>query len=120
MGTTLTAIKLFASNSLKKNSEPDANVVEDQLQEAIQEIKNIIYELTPAGLERYGLVAIVRNYIQRINNRLDIKKIEINSFGEENKDNSEIKLDRLQNYTRTHLQFLKTYDAAKASLPSKH
>ena len=82
VGTNLTAIKLRVGQLLKKHNEPVAFDVEDQLQLTIKEIKDIIYGLTPSGLERYGLFASLKDYTERLNTTIQTK-IDLNIFGEE-------------------------------------
>ncbi|HEY8937868.1 MAG TPA: two-component regulator propeller domain-containing protein [Cyclobacteriaceae bacterium] len=82
VGTNLTAIKMHVGQLLKKHNEPVAAEVEQQLQLTIREIKDIIYGLTPAGLERYGLFEGLRDYTERLNNTIQTK-ISLNVFGPE-------------------------------------
>ncbi len=82
VGTNLTAIKLRIGQLLKKHNEPVAPDVEDQLQLTIKEIKDIIYGLTPSGLERYGLFASLKDYTEKLNTTIDTK-INLNTFGKE-------------------------------------
>ena len=90
VGTNLTAIKLRVGQLLKQHNEPVAVDVEDQLQLTIKEIKDIIYGLTPSGLERYGLFASLKDYTERLNTTIQTK-IDLNIFGKE-MDKPEINL----------------------------
>ena len=82
VGTDLTAIKMVVSQRLKKIDDPKTEEVETQFQNTIQGIKNIIYDLAPPGLERYGLMAGLKNYVGKLNGSIPIK-IEFNCFGPE-------------------------------------
>jgi signal transduction histidine kinase len=70
VGTDFSAIKMMVSQLLKKHQEPEAEEIESQFQNSIQEIKAIIYGLAPPGLERYGLMTGLRNYTQKINGKV--------------------------------------------------
>jgi signal transduction histidine kinase len=85
VGTGFTAIKMTVGQLLKRHNEPKSHEVETQFQKTIQEIKSIIYGLAPPGLERYGLVAGLKNYIQKLEGAAPVK-FEFNSFGPEIKD----------------------------------
>lgn len=86
VGTDFTAIKMMVSQMLKKHQEPDVNHVEEQFQTTIQEIKTIIYGLSPPGLERYGLFAALKNYIEKIKQSSGHLQIEYDTYGEDIKD----------------------------------
>jgi signal transduction histidine kinase len=85
VGTDFSAIKMMVSQLLRKHQEPEAEEIESQFQNSIQEIKSIIYDLSPPGLERYGLMTGLRNYTDKINGKVPTK-IAISTFGEEVKD----------------------------------
>jgi signal transduction histidine kinase len=85
IGTGFTAIKMTVGQLLKKHNDPKSDEVETQFQKTIQEIKTIIYGLTPPGLERYGLMAGLQNYIEKLDGAAPVK-FEFNSFGPEIKD----------------------------------
>ena len=85
VGTDFSAIKMMVSQALKKHNEPKSEEIEEQFQNTIQDIKSIIYGLAPPGIERYGLVVSLNNYIARLNGTIPIK-IEMNAFGPEIKD----------------------------------
>jgi signal transduction histidine kinase len=80
VGTNLSAIKLTVSQLLKTHREPLADDVEEQFQVAIQEIKDIIYGLTPPGLERYGLFTGLKNYVGKLTRSIPIN-ISLKTFG---------------------------------------
>jgi len=85
IGTNLSAIKMTVRRLLKSHNEPRADAVEGELQNTIQEIKDIIYELVPAGIARYGLTETVRTYSKKIHENLGLD-IEVHSFGPNVKD----------------------------------
>lgn len=85
VGTDFTAIKMVVTQLLKKHNEPQTDDVEVQFQNTIQDVKSIIYGLAPPGLERYGLMAGVQNYVAKLNGKVPLT-IEVNSFGPEVKD----------------------------------
>jgi signal transduction histidine kinase len=85
VGTDFTAIKMVVSQLLKKHHEPKSEEIETQFQNTIQDIKTIIYGLSPPGLERYGLMAGVKNYVDKLNGTIPVN-IEYNSFGPDIKD----------------------------------
>jgi signal transduction histidine kinase/ligand-binding sensor domain-containing protein len=85
VGTDFTAIKMVVNQILKKYNEPQTDEVEVQFQNTIQDVKSIIYGLSPPGLERYGLIAGLRNYVGKLNGKIPLN-IEVNSFGPEVKD----------------------------------
>jgi signal transduction histidine kinase len=82
IGTNLAAIKLFLNSFLKKSNEPNASIIEATLQETIQGTKDIIANLAPAELERFGLVEAIKIYAQRTKDQFEID-IEVNSLGVE-------------------------------------
>ncbi|MBT1697290.1 hypothetical protein KK083_10410 [Fulvivirgaceae bacterium PWU4] len=85
VGTDFTAIKMMVTQLLKKHNEPQTDDVEVQFQNTLQDVKSIIYGLAPPGLERYGLMAGVQNYVAKLNGKVPLT-IEVNSFGPEVKD----------------------------------
>jgi len=82
IGTNLAAIKLFLNSFFKKSNEPDVSIIEATLQETIQGTKDIIANLAPADLERFGLVEAIKIYTQRIKDQFDID-FEVNALGNE-------------------------------------
>jgi signal transduction histidine kinase/ligand-binding sensor domain-containing protein len=82
VGTNLTAIKLRVNQILRTNNNADSGDVEDQFQVAIKEIKEIIYDLTPPSLERYGLFTGLRNYVGKLDKRIPLN-ISLKTFGSE-------------------------------------
>jgi signal transduction histidine kinase len=85
VATDFTAIKMMVTQKLKKYNEPNIHEVESQFQHTIHDIKGIIYGLAPPGLERYGLLTGLQNYVAKLNGTVPIK-IEFNSYGTEIKD----------------------------------
>jgi len=82
VGTNILATKLSVSRLLKKHQDPEREIVEEQFQDTMQEIKEIIYNLSPPGLERYGLATGVKNYIERISTSTPVQ-FNVDVFGEE-------------------------------------
>lgn len=80
VGTNLTAIKLTVNQLLQNHKEPLTEEVEQQFQIAIREIKDIIYGLTPPGLERYGLFTGLKNYTGKLTKSIPIN-ISLKTFG---------------------------------------
>ncbi|MGC4023530.1 MAG: two-component regulator propeller domain-containing protein [Cyclobacteriaceae bacterium] len=85
IGTNLSAIKMTIRRLMQKYNEPKSDEVETELQHTIQEIKDIIYELVPAGLSTYGLNEVIKGYAKKIKDNLGLD-IEVQSFGPELKD----------------------------------
>jgi signal transduction histidine kinase len=85
VGTDFSAIKLMVSQVLKKHNEPKSEEIESQFQNTIQDIKSIIYGLSPPGLERYGLMAALKNYIEKLNGSISVE-IHLDTFGPEVKN----------------------------------
>ncbi|MBL7851938.1 MAG: hypothetical protein JNN04_13635 [Cyclobacteriaceae bacterium] len=73
---------LQAARMALRTKPANADQVEGLLQTTLEEIKTIIYDLTPPGLERFGLMAGVANYVERMNKTLPLK-IEYFSYGTE-------------------------------------
>jgi signal transduction histidine kinase/ligand-binding sensor domain-containing protein len=82
VGTNLTAIKLTVNQLLQQHRDPLAMEVEEQFQIAIQEIKEIIYGLTPPSLERYGLFTGLKNYVGKLHKTIPIE-ISLKTFGKD-------------------------------------
>lgn len=85
VGTDFSAIKMMVSQVLKKHNEPKSEEIETQFQSTIQDIKSIIYGLSPPGLERYGLMAALNNYVEKLNGSIPVE-IHLNTFGPEIKN----------------------------------
>ncbi|HEY0743636.1 MAG TPA: two-component regulator propeller domain-containing protein, partial [Chryseosolibacter sp.] len=85
VGTDFSAIKMMVSQVLKKHNEPKSEEIETQFQSTIQDIKSIIYGLSPPGLERYGLMAALGNYIEKLNGSIPVQ-IHLKTFGPEVKN----------------------------------
>ena len=82
VGTNLTAIKLTVNQVLKHHDNNVSTDVEEQFKIAIEEIKDIIYNLTPPGIERYGLFTGLKNYVGKLNKTIPLN-ISIKTFGAE-------------------------------------
>lgn len=82
VGTDFSAIKMMVSQVLKKHNEPKSEEIETQFQSTIQDIKSIIYGLSPPGLERYGLMAALKNYVEKLNGSIPVE-IHLDTFGPE-------------------------------------
>jgi signal transduction histidine kinase len=85
VATNLSAIKLMVSQLLKSHQDPLAEDIDDQILNTITEIKDIIYGLTPPGLERHGLFAGLKNYTDKLNKSIPIK-IHLSTLGQEIRD----------------------------------
>ena len=76
VGTALTSVKWIVQDTIqhKPNDQEQAlKTINENFNEIILEIKRIIYDLNPPALERYGLEVGLKNFIDRINDRTDIK-----------------------------------------------
>jgi signal transduction histidine kinase len=67
VATNLGAIKLMANYSLRKHDQSAAEEVDEYFVTTINEIKGVIYGLTPPELEKDGLLICLRNYVERLN-----------------------------------------------------
>jgi len=85
VGTDFTAIKMQVNQLLHKHNEPKAEELEEQFKHTLQEIKNIIYGLTPPGLERYGLLAALSTYVEKMKGNMPVQ-IHMDTFGNEIQD----------------------------------
>ncbi len=76
VGTALTSVKWIVQDTIqhKPNDQEQAlKTINENFNEIILEIKRIIYDLNPPALERYGLEVGLKNFIDRINERTDIR-----------------------------------------------
>lgn len=80
VGTNLTAIKMAVWSLLKKYDDAKASEIENQFRHTIHDIRGIIHDLVPSGLDFYGLTETVRDYTSKIEDNLGVQ-IEVNSFG---------------------------------------
>ena len=78
----LSAIKLIVYGSLRSHQVTQANEIDLLLQTSIKDLKSIIYELTPPGLELNGLFVTTKKYIDRISASLRLS-ISIATIGDE-------------------------------------
>ncbi|MDJ1473353.1 sensor histidine kinase [Xanthocytophaga flava] len=80
VSTTLSAIRLLVRQFTQSKDDSVASQIEEQFQYTIEELKAIIYALTPAGLDRYGLTSVVKEYVDRLNKATPIK-IDLTVYG---------------------------------------
>jgi signal transduction histidine kinase/ligand-binding sensor domain-containing protein len=75
VGSNLVVLKMKIHRFISSYSREFAHEVEQQFQDAISEIRRILYELTPPGLEKYGLLSSLAPYIEKIrqDTKLDIE-----------------------------------------------
>lgn len=84
VATNLGAIKLMANYTLKKHDQSAAQEVDEYFVTTINEIKGVIYGLTPPELERDGLLACLKNYTEKLNRSFP-HKIHLVTNGQKNK-----------------------------------
>jgi signal transduction histidine kinase/ligand-binding sensor domain-containing protein len=82
VGTNLVALKMIIGQLLQKHQDPLADQIENQLQGVIHETKEIIYNLTPPGIERYGLFILLKNQIDKVN-RMTSTAINFTPYGKD-------------------------------------
>ncbi len=83
VGTALTSVKWMVNDAIRhKPLDPEhtSRKINDNFNEIILEIKRIIYDLNPPALERYGLEVGLKNFVDRVNERTDIK-VQLDYFG---------------------------------------
>lgn len=85
VSTDLISINLMLKRVSKKLDREEVDEIETQLNNTIAEIKSIIYDLTPPGLQFFGLSAGIQNYVSLIGKNSQIK-INYEYIGEEVKD----------------------------------
>ena len=73
VGSSLLATKLSIGRILKRYNHQEADEIELQLSNTLNEIKNIIYDLSPTELERDGLSKSVKNYIDKLSGVTDMQ-----------------------------------------------
>ncbi|HEY5825538.1 MAG TPA: ATP-binding protein, partial [Cyclobacteriaceae bacterium] len=83
VGTSLLTLKMIVGHSVEKQT--DKELIEDRFQDTFGELKNIILDLSPPGLDRYGLLTGIQVYVDKIKHTLPVK-IELYTFGEEIND----------------------------------
>ncbi len=84
VGTALTSVKLMISDCIagaQLQKIEQAQQINEHLSEIITEIKQIIYDLNPPALERYGLKAGVKNLVERAN-QMNFIKIDYHFYGD--------------------------------------
>lgn len=82
VGSSLLATKLSVSRILKRYNHHESDEIEQQLATILNEIKGIIYDLSPTELERDGLSASVKQYIDRLSSVTDIQ-LHVAFYGED-------------------------------------
>jgi signal transduction histidine kinase len=85
IGMSLAVIKLNLNKLNLKYTEAEITEIESDLSSTIQEIRDIIYNLTPAGLTWHGLAEVLDTYIHRSVDRIGIK-IDLIRSGDDVKD----------------------------------
>lgn len=75
IGASLSSIKILVSDAINSPA-PDREVrgkeINENLADVIEDIKRIVYDLHPPGLERYGLQAGLKSLVDRLNKIGDI------------------------------------------------
>jgi signal transduction histidine kinase len=84
IGNSIVTLKMIVAQSIEKTNV-QRDLIEDQFQETLSELKNIIFDLAPPGLNRYGLIAALQAYVNKLQSALPIK-IELYTFGNEIND----------------------------------
>jgi len=78
IGTSLSSIKMQVADAMlddEGDRSARAKEINDHLTDVIDDIKRIVYDLHPPGLERYGLQSGLKNLVERINKSSDVKVI---------------------------------------------
>jgi signal transduction histidine kinase/ligand-binding sensor domain-containing protein len=77
IGTSLSSIKMQVADAMLDDADRNARgkEINDHLTDVIDDIKRIVYDLHPPGLERYGLQSGLKNLIERINKSADVNVI---------------------------------------------
>lgn len=82
VGPNLLATKLTVNRIFKTYQVDNTENIDDKFQLTFKEIKSIIYDLTPPGLERNGLAAGIKGYIDWLSKSIETK-ITLTTSGEE-------------------------------------
>jgi signal transduction histidine kinase len=85
VGTALAVIKISIYSQLKDIVEKRV-VLNEQLDVVIQDIREIIYDLAPHGIDRDGLRTSIENYIDRVKSKATYFQIDFRFSGEESVD----------------------------------
>jgi signal transduction histidine kinase/ligand-binding sensor domain-containing protein len=83
VGTSLLTLKMMVGHSVREQKTKE--LIDERFQETFTELKNIILDLSPPGLDRYGFLAGIQVYMDKIKHTLPVK-IELYTFGEEIND----------------------------------
>jgi len=77
IGASLSSIKIQVADAMSEDEKllPRAVEINEHLSDVIDDIKRIVYDLHPPGLERYGLHAGLKTLVDRLNKSGDINVI---------------------------------------------
>ncbi|HZY82176.1 MAG TPA: two-component regulator propeller domain-containing protein [Cyclobacteriaceae bacterium] len=77
IGASLSSIKIQVADAMREDEAlvERAHEINENLNDVIDDIKRIVYDLHPPGLERYGLQAGLKNLVDRLNKTGDINVI---------------------------------------------
>lgn len=77
IGASLSSIKIQIADAMSEDQKLAGRAVEinENLSDVIEDIKRIVYDLHPPGLERYGLQAGLKNLVERLNKTGEINVI---------------------------------------------
>ncbi len=78
IGASLSSIKIQISDAMTNDSGDHttrAKEINENISYVIEDIKRIVYDLNPPGLERYGLHAGLKSLVDRLNKSDDLKVI---------------------------------------------
>jgi signal transduction histidine kinase/ligand-binding sensor domain-containing protein len=85
IGIGLVVLKMKIHRFISTHNHAMATEVENQFQETITEIRKIIFELTPPGLEKYGLLETMQGYVEKLKQDTNLE-IEYHCTGTEYKE----------------------------------
>lgn len=78
IGATLSSIKMQIADVMSSDGEDQstrAEEINENLTDVIEDIKRIVYDLHPPGLERYGLRSGLKSLVDRLNKTSDVNVI---------------------------------------------
>ncbi|MES1181213.1 MAG: histidine kinase, partial [Flavobacterium sp.] len=78
IGASLSSIKIQiadVANNDGDDRQTRAKEINENLADVIDDIKRIVYDLHPPGLERYGLHSGLKSHVDRLNKTADINVI---------------------------------------------
>ncbi len=109
IGASLSSIKIQVAdvaNDAADNHETRVKEINEHLTDVIDDIKRIVYDLHPPGLERYGLQAGLKSLVDRLNKTSDINVI-FDYYGQ--RDVVQTDLDHhIPDHTGIDQQYIKT------------